>query len=277
MSFFVQAHQDDWQVHMGSFVDPAGIQGAFEDLRSGGKVVLIFTTAGDAGKAENWWKAREEGARLSVEFGVVGVGKSSLAWKKTIEKYNGHAIERCEFGKAVCIFMRLPDGGAGQGFPPRNESLEQCRNSNQILHAVDGSEAYQSWSDVTNTLRAILEIESLNQGNTIWINAIGPGPLSGHSDHENTAYAVSAAAQAAKALLGTRRQVQEIAFFSGSGRQPAKIPAPDAGAQNRVALFLPYDLVMLKKFDGAGTTLAEVPGYLGAWLAQQDPPVRSTV
>ena len=62
ISFYVVAHADDWQLFMhpnvhADFIAPQC------------KVVFIITTAGDAGKGERYWLAREEG--LKVQFGSV--------------------------------------------------------------------------------------------------------------------------------------------------------------------------------------------------------------
>src|ERR1700761_6558189 len=55
LCYYIVAHQDDWQLFYG--------QQAFSDLiEPGARVVFIYTTAGDAGGSEDWWRAREQGA-----------------------------------------------------------------------------------------------------------------------------------------------------------------------------------------------------------------------
>jgi hypothetical protein len=172
MSFFVQAHQDDWQVHMGS---TAGGLGAYSDLCSGGKVTLVFTTAGDAGRPAGWWNAREEGTKASVAHVVRGVLNQSTSWQNGVRTYNGHDIPISTIGPVVCIFMRrLPDGGDGGGFGPRFQSLKKLHDSNQAVTSVDGrADTYGTWDDFVLTLGAILAAESGNDANEVWINAIG--------------------------------------------------------------------------------------------------------
>ena len=61
VTFYVVAHADDWQL----FMNPD----AFKDITMpDSKVVFIVTTAGDAGKEDNYWKAREEGMKSSIRF-----------------------------------------------------------------------------------------------------------------------------------------------------------------------------------------------------------------
>ena len=55
LAFYVTAHQDDWELFRG--------QQAYKDLAtSTNKVVFIYVTAGDAGRTNGWWEARERGA-----------------------------------------------------------------------------------------------------------------------------------------------------------------------------------------------------------------------
>jgi len=268
MSFFVQAHQDDWQVHMGA--------NAYDDLSSGGKVVLIFTTAGDAGRDQDWWMTREDGARASVEVGVnAGPGGAGASWTSAMASYNGHSIPKFIFGNAVCFFMRLPDGdGNGAGFPKYgNQSLLQLHTSNTPMKAVDRNDTYSSWDDLVRTFVGMFISESQGMPTKVWHNAVGPGPFSGHSDHENTAFAVWDAAALAKGSLAASGQVESIALFKGSGRPVPSFPTiPDSGEPKRVALFNGYEDTMRAKYGDAGTTTAEWPAGIKSWLDNQDPP-----
>jgi LmbE family N-acetylglucosaminyl deacetylase len=147
---YVVAHQDDWQLFIGNHT-VASMQAAATQ-----KVVIIFTTAGDAGSATSfpaYWQAREAAATASVDQ-VLGAG----AWTCAVVTVNGHNIRRCSKGKVVQIFMRLPDGngeGTGFGFG----SLSILRDSGTPLSAVDGTTTYTSWADLAATLQALITAE----------------------------------------------------------------------------------------------------------------------
>ena len=57
VAFYISAHQDDWQLFRG--------ERAWSDVMSGATVVFVYVTAGDAGRRDGWWEAREEGALAS--------------------------------------------------------------------------------------------------------------------------------------------------------------------------------------------------------------------
>ena len=55
VEFYVHAAAEMWQIFMGNT--------AVASLQAGTKVVLVHTTAGDAGKTTPFWQARESGAQ----------------------------------------------------------------------------------------------------------------------------------------------------------------------------------------------------------------------
>src|ERR671927_250369 len=63
VEFYVHAAAEDWQIFMGDKT--------VASLRAGTKVVIVHTTAGDAGKAAPYWQAREAGGVGSV-YAVLG-------------------------------------------------------------------------------------------------------------------------------------------------------------------------------------------------------------
>src|SRR5258708_37890165 len=103
VSFYIVAHQDDWQL----FMSP----NAYHDLHDGKrKVIFVYTTAGEAGKDEAYWSAREKGALGSIRF-VVDTGESppqEASWSK--KSYCDHPITYCEYKNSGSYFLRLPDG-----------------------------------------------------------------------------------------------------------------------------------------------------------------------
>jgi len=150
LTFFVGGHQDDWQLFRGN--------AAAADLAAPGtRVVFVYATAGDAGRTDGWWEARERGALESVRA-LRGPAPITLA----VVERNGHPIVRYSMRNSESYFLRLPDGRwrAGDGYPSTgHESLSQLRDLGKPVSAVDGSTTYTSWEDFWQTLGAILEHE----------------------------------------------------------------------------------------------------------------------
>src|SRR5438105_14248227 len=103
VSFYIVAHQDDWQL----FMTPD----AYDDLIAPStKTVFIYTTAGDAGKDSVYWLAREKGALRSVQY-ALDTHKSPPKEPTCSQKSNaGHQIQYCEYKNSGSYFLRLPDG-----------------------------------------------------------------------------------------------------------------------------------------------------------------------
>ena len=150
LSFYVGAHGDDWQLFRGN--------AAYDDLaKPMNKVVFIYATAGDAGRTDGWWEARERGAVAAVRKGV---GPAPLTI--TVLRFNDHPILRYVAGNSVSYFLRLPDGqyGSGKGYPAfGNESLSLLRDEDKPVTAVDKSTTYKSWKDFVQTLHVIMDQE----------------------------------------------------------------------------------------------------------------------
>jgi hypothetical protein len=176
-SFYLVAHQDDWQFFRGEY--------GYADLSNpAAKVVFVYLTAGDAGRTDGWWKRREAGAVASV----IAATPALLGSEGTVD-VNGHVIRKVVYNKGVSYFLRLPDGNLnGRGYAVTgNQSLARLR-SNEItrMWAVDLSTAYEGWTDLCETVRAIVEAERLPSQPHPWVNspdfdtALNPGD---HSDH----------------------------------------------------------------------------------------------
>lgn len=149
--FFVHAHADDWQLFMGEIANSS--------LQVATKVVFVYTSAGDANLGSDYWHVRETGAMNSVDALLGGTG----TWTCGSQIVNAHSLRRCSRGKAVSYFMRLPDGAtSGEGFGGRG-SMSNLRDGYQSsLVALDGSTTYTSWTDLVNTTRALVDLESSN-------------------------------------------------------------------------------------------------------------------
>jgi hypothetical protein len=180
ISFYVMAHEDDWQMFRG--------EQAWIDIQTGGRVVFVYTTAGDAGRTDGWWEAREQGAIACCRLASPG------QLKYAVQQFNGHAITVVTCGATASYFLRLPDGNldnGGYGTPAYGyQSLLQLQLSNKAMTAVDGSAQYTNWHDLCATVQKILSWETANSGNASpWVNCsdydttYNPGD---HPDHYAT-------------------------------------------------------------------------------------------
>lgn len=184
--FFIHAHQDDWMLFMGDR--------AYNSVQVATKIVFVYTTAGDGGQGTSWWVPREAAAQAGVDA-IAGAG----TWNCTTQVINTHNIRRCAHGKVVSYDMRLPDGAtSGEGFAGRG-SMSQLRDGGRsTLAAIDGSSTYTSWSDLTTTVRGIIDLEGGNLSSP-YVEVHAPETnrttnSGDHSDHIATGDAVQQAA-----------------------------------------------------------------------------------
>ncbi len=207
VSFYFAAHEDDWQL----FMNPS----AFQDVANPRtKTVFVHMTAGDAGlgtgtggRKHPYYLARENGADAAIRFMADSDDRAPAEKIARRMAFNGHPIHRVAYRNTVAYYLRVPDGsGAGTGYAQTGyQSLKRLAGGEiKKLSAIDGSTAYRGWTDLTTTIRAILDHErgtspavQLNVSETD--PAINPGD---HSDHLMTA---KAALDAAKDLTCARR------------------------------------------------------------------------
>ncbi len=176
ISFYIVAHADDWQLFM--------CPNICNDLSTADrKIVFIITTAGDAGKDEKYWTAREEGSKSSLRFYLSSLG--SFAESTGYEKYNGHSIYYFAIGDALFYFLRLPDGNLdGSGFQSSNFQSLLKFESGEIhsITTVDKSITYNSLENFHTTLETIITRQSEGIAER-WINYINPDKARNPDDH----------------------------------------------------------------------------------------------
>jgi hypothetical protein len=275
-SLYIQAHQDDWQVLMGAWSLEGKVYGAYSDLASGGHVVLVFITAGDGGYgSDSYWQARERGTLASVSA-VTG----NSAWVNKTQTYHGHGIPQYTAGNVVCIFMRLPDDGDPKHSKP--STLAKLRSGGTPLVSVDGREDnYETWQELTSTLAEIISMESSQEKQVVWANALTyDNSCCGSEDHRYVAFAVQDATRSDDTRNWLKRtgKALRIAWFQGSGRDQYTGEVNNASVQRamidqRMLMFYAYEDEMLK-YDptGRSCTLRENPGLIGSWLSYTPPP-----
>lgn len=176
VSFYVVAHADDWQL----FMNP----NSYLDLiNQDKKVVIIITTAGDAGNNQEYWAAREEGCKSSIRF-CLAPHSAIKEWAGTKE-INQHTIQYWCANHVSCYFFRLPDGNLdGHGFSNNYyQSLIRLKSLETVtLTALDYSTIYQGWKDFCSTLNEIIDYESKGFINSC-INYLNPDPKCNPNDH----------------------------------------------------------------------------------------------
>lgn len=159
ISFYVVAHQDDWQL----FMNPSPFQ---EILNPNNKVVFIYLTAGDGGRKSGpqtnpYYVARNNAARQAVRF-MVGSVDSSEKITTEIATLNGHKIEKSVLKNSASYFFNLPDGNFdGEGFEATGWSSLKNFHSQKLekLNAVDDSATYVGWKDLIKTIDALIRYE----------------------------------------------------------------------------------------------------------------------
>src|SRR5688572_22592091 len=103
VAFYFSAHEDDWQL----FMNP----NAYHDVhRPATKVVFVYLTAGDAGAglgnaehAEPYYKARENGAKLSVSFMVDAKSRPGIP-VSSAASFSGHPLVKWTYKNTVSYF-----------------------------------------------------------------------------------------------------------------------------------------------------------------------------
>lgn len=190
IDFYFSPHQDDWQL----FMDPEiGRSIANKSC----KAVIIHTTAGDAGRDEKYWKAREQAALESLLFRLSA--DPDIKYPQFIKPFAGRSkYVHFNISNCSCYFLRLPDGGyAGEGFVTYGQqSLEKLRTGAiQNMTSVDQRSVYASWSDLVETIDHIIESELRHAGpeKEAILNIPESDPELNprdHNDHYNTAMLV---------------------------------------------------------------------------------------
>lgn len=150
------AHEDDSLLFMSPRLQ--------SELDSGRCVRTVFVTAGDAGRPAEYWEGREAG----VEAAYAEMAGVANAWTTGSVVSAGHTLRLRTLTadpRVSIVFMRLPDGGGGEGFPLYgNQSIvklwywahpcEGCTSETEI-EAVDGSARY-TYGELIETLAGLI-------------------------------------------------------------------------------------------------------------------------
>ena len=216
VSFYFAPHQDDWQL----FMNPS----AFHDvLDPGAKTVFVHLTAGDAGlgtknggRQHPLYVARENGAECAIRFMADSNNRPPVERVESAPAFNGRPICRVSYRNTVAFFLRLPDGGPdGDGYINTGQQSLKRLADGQIdtITSIEGTAAYHSWSELTATMRSIIDFE---RGHAPIIQFSVPEldaarNANDHPDHYMTAKAALAAAEGLNA-----RRVHYVGYASAN-------------------------------------------------------------
>ncbi len=296
VSYSVQAHQDDWSLFW--------VQSITNEISAGNKIVFITLTAGDAGNGAGgfcspvpYYIAREKGSIYSAKYAVDLTGAAPLAAPdSTRAVVNGHNIVKYTYKNTVNYFLRLADGSiSGDGSPiTGNVSLKKLKRGQVAsLTAVDGTAIYTGWSDITNTIRAIVNMER-GTDNQVTLHTASLDTTAtnagDHSDHINTSLAAQAAvadllwvgineyvdynSPSFPANLTLTQHASATAIFAANswGLMESKYTAPFEPLHKA---WLPVDVLFVKRLpvgNAPGTSapaLNNAPQIMGASLPAQ--------
>ena len=170
----IVAHEDDDLLFMSPSV--------LHDVQSNRCVVTVFTTAGDAGRDETYWKGREAGSEAAYAD-MTGVGDS---WAESTLTVSSHTLQVRTLANVTLVFMRLPDGSHGEGYPNTgSESLQKLWQSDiSAIEAIDGSGMTYTKQGLVDVLTALM---NQYQPGTIRTQDYVPFGAFDHSDHYATA------------------------------------------------------------------------------------------
>lgn len=226
--FYLHGHPGNWTLFMGDRV-PASLAAA-------GEVVFVALSGGDANLGIAHVQTRES-ATLAAIDALLGAPGSWACAQQTILT---HSVLRCAKGTAVSFFLRLPDGApTGDGYAGRG-SMSLLRDGRiTSLTAIDGSATYASWSDLTGTVRALVDLEAASQSAPyVEVNTPDTDRTANTGDHPDnfaTADAVSAAA-------ATRQW--NISWYVDDHTQVLAQNLSQAAHDTKQAAYYAYDSVM---------------------------------
>jgi LmbE family N-acetylglucosaminyl deacetylase len=242
LEVYIHAHQDDWQLFMGDRVAAAAGEGR--------KIVLVYATAGDAGKGERYWRAREDAAHAAADE-LAGSG----SWDCRRESVGGHSVRRCHKAGFVSWFMRVSDGNYVDGTGYGRGSLALLRDRGTATTALDGSTTYTSWSDFHGTLAAIVGFEDDGM-DVVRVHAPDPSRTANPGDHPDH----YAAADAVKAAAGSRGW--RMVWYVDYDTRNRAVNLDDAARSAKRDAFYAYDAVMV----AAGYKSEKSSSSYQAWL-----------
>jgi hypothetical protein len=180
--FVVVAHQDDWQIFMGSDV--------YAHIRDPlCNVVIIVTTAGNGKHSDYHWKSRLSGAVLSI-------CRALPSWSPYALNDNNSATIPCGFAvsyEAVEVAGKMALRCEVRGENGRGASLYLLHVPEPLADLQSGERAvplwpadapaYESWDELVQTIQAIMTEEAHGAARPMHVHAADPDPATNPGDH----------------------------------------------------------------------------------------------
>jgi LmbE family N-acetylglucosaminyl deacetylase len=223
-------------------------------IRSGRRPVFIYLTAGDHGRAANYWRQREKAALQSTR---IALGAPELGATCDSVVVGTHRLAHCKLGVSDSYFLRLPDGNRnGAGFARNGfESLRKLRsNQMQKIHAVDSSAQYTSWQDLYATVSGLVRMAGASGRSTVMLHTTDPSIRANPHDH----YDHRMAGKLTEALLNAQRwQGRYYVGYALAAHAPNRTTLQ---RQEKTEVFSAYDQEMVK-IDPAWSAYREHPRF----------------
>lgn len=243
----IVAHADDWQVFMGDVI--------VDRIRAGRRVVFIYLTAGDDGRDSVYWQLREKAALQSTRI-ALAVPESVPVRCDTV-RLDARAISRCVLGASLSYFLRLPDGNRnGNGFARnRFESLRKLRTKGITVHAIDGSETFASWQDLTTTVTRLvrMNIDSTRSADVV-LHTTDPSVRTNPHDHYDHRMAGKLTENLLRATQLSGRYYVGYALATRSPNRTTK------QRQEKLEVFEAYDRELMR-FNQSWSAYSEHPAF----------------
>jgi LmbE family N-acetylglucosaminyl deacetylase len=231
-------------------------------IAGGGSVRVVYLTTGDAGKGQTYWEGREQGAQA----GAANMAGLTNPWTSGTYTVRGHSLPMVTLESSPdisIIFMRLPDGGDGNGYADTDyESLMKLWTGEiKTIESADG-DVYKT-NDLVNTLASI--IHKYKPDTVFTQNFDGSFGNGDHTDHVATGFLTQAAATTLSPI--------PFNVYGYQGYPVSSMPANVSGTllaakENAFEAYAPYDV-------NACSPLGEcyAPGFFedtyGTWLPRQ--------
>jgi LmbE family N-acetylglucosaminyl deacetylase len=241
----VVAHPDDDLL----FLSPA----LLASVRSGAPVHTVFLTAGDDGRAAPYWQQRELGIRSAYALmaGVDDVWHPGPSALPDVSKLTLAAAPQVSV-----TFLRLPDGGAGRGFPRYGrQSLPRLwRGEQSSIRAVDGSAGYSRATLIDALLATMQAMGPHTLRTQDFRGSFGDGD---HNDHHAAAYLTKSASR----RFGPAHRLESYQDYAISGR-PVNVSG--SRLQGKQAAFSAY-----ATHDPLVCTTGTSPCSFSSWVKRQ--------
>ncbi|WP_324673429.1 PIG-L family deacetylase [Hymenobacter sp. GOD-10R] len=223
VNVYVVAHQDDWQLFMGSH--------AYNNVQKGGKVVFVCLTAGQADKpGDQYWKGREAGCKAATRTAADATSAPAASAQVEDVVVNKHSLQVYRYKNTSSYFLRLPDGGLdAKGFAQGNfQSLFKCKGNGTAIKDITGSVTYTNWTDLVKTVHQLI-LQETDPNSKLVMHY--PDPIKKKMDHPDHTMA-GVLAQAATSDIECRQQL-----YLGYITQTKPLNLTDVQTANQTLLF----------------------------------------